>query len=384
MLRRILPLLIAVFAVGTAAAEEPATAKPADAARRSQAGRTACYRQAGRAGTPRRRQDRAPSRQAPASRHQARHRSRRPQPAAGTSPRQLLPRTTITPPEYVRRGRQLVVVEEEDPDVLFTPTGIVPYTPGLRHTAAAGLVGHCPAITAPAIPTATTATITAARNQDLLVAPALRLRRLRLLLVAKPPTTETDVAKRREKTSAPVKASVTAQRGHRRPGRRARRRDRRRAEDHDHRQAAALPSGPFELPTARCRRAARMGRGADRSSARLCRTALHIRRPGPDRRCQDAAHDLDQLSRPDPRGPGRRRFEAHWSGWYDYFPWEDHRAGLPALLAKMLAPRLRAWAKSAPSADAAARALAARRYYLRPRRPRLERGTGAAALRAAL
>jgi hypothetical protein len=43
-------------------------------------------------------------------------------------------------------------------------------------------------------------------------------------------------------------------------------------------------------------------------------------------------------------------FEAHWSGWYDYFPWEDHRAGPPALIAKTLTPRLRAWAKSAPTA----------------------------------
>jgi hypothetical protein len=42
--------------------------------------------------------------------------------------------------------------------------------------------------------------------------------------------------------------------------------------------------------------------------------------------------------------------EAHWSGWYDYFPWEDHRAGSPALLAKLLTPKLRAWARSAPSA----------------------------------
>ena len=44
-------------------------------------------------------------------------------------------------------------------------------------------------------------------------------------------------------------------------------------------------------------------------------------------------------------------FEAHWSGWYDYFPWEDHRAGPPAMLAKMLAPRLRAWSKSASTAN---------------------------------
>ena len=42
--------------------------------------------------------------------------------------------------------------------------------------------------------------------------------------------------------------------------------------------------------------------------------------------------------------------DAHWSGWYDYFPWEDHRAGAPALIAKTLMPRLRAWAKSASGA----------------------------------
>jgi hypothetical protein len=53
------------------------------------------------------------------------------------------------------------------------------------------------------------------------------------------------------------------------------------------------------------------------------------------------------LTREDQVGQG---FEAHWSGWYEYFPWEDHRAGPPAMLAKLLAPRLRAWAKSAPSA----------------------------------
>jgi hypothetical protein len=41
--------------------------------------------------------------------------------------------------------------------------------------------------------------------------------------------------------------------------------------------------------------------------------------------------------------------EAHWSGWYDYFPWEDHRAGTPALIAKIVAPKLRSWAKSAES-----------------------------------
>lgn len=52
------------------------------------------------------------------------------------------------------------------------------------------------------------------------------------------------------------------------------------------------------------------------------------------------------LTREDQVGEGS---EAHWSGWYEYFPWEDHRAGTPALIAKIVAPKLRAWAKSAAS-----------------------------------
>ena len=53
------------------------------------------------------------------------------------------------------------------------------------------------------------------------------------------------------------------------------------------------------------------------------------------------------LTREDHVGQG---FEAHWSGWYEYFPWEDQRSGLPAALAKTLASRLRAWSKSADTA----------------------------------
>ena len=33
---------------------------------------------------------------------------------------------------------------------------------------------------------------------------------------------------------------------------------------------------------------------------------------------------------------------AGWQSWYAYFPWEDHRAGLPPLVAKVLVPALRA------------------------------------------
>jgi hypothetical protein len=44
-------------------------------------------------------------------------------------------------------------------------------------------------------------------------------------------------------------------------------------------------------------------------------------------------------------------FEAHWSGWYQYFPWEDQRAGLPGSLVKTLTSRLRAWSKTANTAS---------------------------------
>jgi hypothetical protein len=37
---------------------------------------------------------------------------------------------------------------------------------------------------------------------------------------------------------------------------------------------------------------------------------------------------------------------AAWTPWYDYFPWEDHRAGAPMLIEEAIAPELRRWAES--------------------------------------
>jgi hypothetical protein len=37
-------------------------------------------------------------------------------------------------------------------------------------------------------------------------------------------------------------------------------------------------------------------------------------------------------------------FEAAWRDWYAHFPWEDHRNGPPALIDRMIAPRLMTWA----------------------------------------
>ncbi|HTV32883.1 MAG TPA: hypothetical protein VME69_07235 [Methylocella sp.] len=40
---------------------------------------------------------------------------------------------------------------------------------------------------------------------------------------------------------------------------------------------------------------------------------------------------------------------ASWRSWYAYFPWEDHRAGPPAMISSVLLPRLGAWVDAAPS-----------------------------------
>lgn len=42
--------------------------------------------------------------------------------------------------------------------------------------------------------------------------------------------------------------------------------------------------------------------------------------------------------------PVAANFEARWRSWYQYFPWEDHRGGRPALIDSEIAPRLKTWA----------------------------------------
>jgi hypothetical protein len=115
MLRWMTPFLIAIFAIGTAAADDTPAPKSADGPAAKSADGTS-----------------APKRAAPKN-------------AAVRAASKLPPglprahynyRTTIAPaaaPLYVRRGRTLVV-EEEDPDVLFTPVGVVPYAPRVYGT----------------------------------------------------------------------------------------------------------------------------------------------------------------------------------------------------------------------------------------------------------
>jgi hypothetical protein len=138
MLRWMMPFLVAIFAIGTAAAEGPGATKTADdpAAARP-ADSPAATKPADNLATAN------PATAKPADSPAAIKPANSPAAAKRAAVRaagQLPPglprahynyRTTVAPgaaPLYVRRGRALVV-EEEDPDVLFTPVGVVPYAP---------------------------------------------------------------------------------------------------------------------------------------------------------------------------------------------------------------------------------------------------------------
>ncbi len=45
-----------------------------------------------------------------------------------------------------------------------------------------------------------------------------------------------------------------------------------------------------------------------------------------------------------------------WRGWYEYFPWEDHREGAPAMIAERVAPALAAWSEAGATATRRQRA----------------------------
>ena len=115
-------------------------------------------------------------------------------------------------------------------------------------------------------------------------------------------------------------------------------------------KADALPSGPFEFAHRSLQSGLRAWveaqTGHPLGYVEQLYTFADRGRSGDSAAPHSVSISYLGLTREDRVGQG---FEAHWSGWYDYFPWEDHRAGPPALIAKTLTPRLRAWAKSAPT-----------------------------------
>ena len=138
MLRWMTPFLVAIFAIGTAAAAEgPGAAKTADgpaAAKPADSPATAKPEDSPAAVT---------SAKSPAAAKRV-EKSAATGRAAASAARKLPPglprahynyRTTVAPgaaPLYVRRGRQLVVVAEDEPEVLIKPVGVMPYIPLIR------------------------------------------------------------------------------------------------------------------------------------------------------------------------------------------------------------------------------------------------------------
>lgn len=114
------------------------------------------------------------------------------------------------------------------------------------------------------------------------------------------------------------------------------------------RDASALPSGPFELGHRSLQSGLRdwveqqtrhpLGyveqlytfADRDRSGEISGQRAISISYLGLTR--EDKAHDAPDTA---------------WCSWYDYFPWEDFRAGVPRLVGDVLVPPLRAWAEAA-------------------------------------
>lgn len=155
MLRWMTPFLVAIFAIGTAAAEDPAppkdgTANVKDGPAAVKDGPPAAIKDAPTAakegsatkdGAAAAKQNPVVSKDGPIVSKDKPAPTRRAAVRAAANLPPGLPRahykyrTTVAPaaPLYVRRGRQLVVVQEET-DVLFTPVGVIPFAPGVNGT----------------------------------------------------------------------------------------------------------------------------------------------------------------------------------------------------------------------------------------------------------
>lgn len=108
-------------------------------------------------------------------------------------------------------------------------------------------------------------------------------------------------------------------------------------------QAQALPSGPFELGHRSLQSGLRAWverqTGHPLGYIEQLYTFADRDRTG-DERVQISISYLGLT-----REEQGEKFATHgWRAWYDYFPWEDHRAGVPPILLDVLMPRLLAWA----------------------------------------
>ncbi|TIX34496.1 MAG: hypothetical protein E5V40_28755, partial [Mesorhizobium sp.] len=108
-------------------------------------------------------------------------------------------------------------------------------------------------------------------------------------------------------------------------------------------QAQALPSGPFELD----HRSLQSGLRAwvERQTGHLLGYIEQLYTFADRDRTGDARVQISISYLGLTREEQAERSPTHgWRGWYEYFPWEDHRVGAPPILADILMPRLLAWA----------------------------------------
>ncbi|MER8383157.1 hypothetical protein [Mesorhizobium sp. M0913] len=108
-------------------------------------------------------------------------------------------------------------------------------------------------------------------------------------------------------------------------------------------QANALPSGPFELAHRSLQSGLRgwveQQTGQPLGYIEQLYTFADRDRVGADDRVVSISYLA--LTHQDEAGDPAGR---HWGSWYDYFPWEDHRSGTPAVVLDELRPRLMEWA----------------------------------------
>ena len=134
MLRWMTPFMVAIFAIGTAAADSPAATKDGPTGTKDGPSATKDGPTATKDGPTATKDGPTATKGGPAPGKRAAVRAASQLPP-GLPRAHYNYRTTVAPaaPLYVRRGRTLVV-EEEDPDVLFTPVGVVPFAPWVNGT----------------------------------------------------------------------------------------------------------------------------------------------------------------------------------------------------------------------------------------------------------
>jgi hypothetical protein len=113
-------------------------------------------------------------------------------------------------------------------------------------------------------------------------------------------------------------------------------------------QASALPSGPFELGHRSLQSGLRAWvehqTGHSLGYIEQLYTFADRDRIGEEGQQRVISISYLALTRAEHAAGSPKR---SWRSWYDYFPWEDHRAGVPQIVPDVLQPRLMAWADSA-------------------------------------